>query len=63
MSRFLVSFHASDWIEADSKEDALDIMYEQVCEMRRHEWNTTVQDEEPARAWTRYVPNVAISEV
>lgn len=44
--RFLVSFNYSDWVDAYSAEDAINLMYERICALKRHEWLVHCEDEE-----------------
>jgi len=46
--RYLTSVHYSDWIEAESEDEALDIMHERVHDLKRHEWEINIEDEDEA---------------
>ncbi len=45
-NRYLITVYYSDWIEAESEDDALDAMHERVCDMKRHEWEMNCEDSE-----------------
>lgn len=48
-TKYLVTVYYSDWIEAESEDDALDAMHERVHSLKRHEWEMNVEDEEEIR--------------
>lgn len=42
--RYLISVYYSDWIEAESEDDALDAMHERIQDLKRHEWEMNCED-------------------
>lgn len=44
--RYLITVYYSDWIEAESKDEALDAMHERIHDLKRHEWEINCEDEE-----------------
>lgn len=44
--RYLIGFNFSEWIDAYSEEDAIDLMYARVCALKRYEWTIYCEDEE-----------------
>lgn len=42
--RYLISVYYSDWIEADSEEDAVGQMSDQIPYVKRHEWEIVCGD-------------------
>jgi len=47
-NRYLVTVYYSDWIEAKSEDDALDAMNERIHDLKRHEWEMNVEDQDEA---------------
>ena len=46
MNRYLVTVYYSDWIEAESEDDAMDAMHERIHDLKRHEWEINVEDQD-----------------
>lgn len=44
--RYLISVYYSDWIEADSEEDAVGQMSDQIPYLKRHEWEIVCGEED-----------------
>lgn len=45
-NRYLITVYYSDWIEAESEDDALDAMHERIHDLKRHEWEMNCEDQE-----------------
>jgi hypothetical protein len=42
--RYLISAYYSDWIEAESQDEAMDTMQHRIHDLKRHEWEITCQE-------------------